>query len=305
MTAVRKIAAVGIVPLVLVTLVALAGPADAHGALTKPLSRAAACGPEGGAAARSKACQAARAAGDAGALREWDNLRVPGVAGKDRQMIPDGKLCSGGLAAYRGLDLPRSDWPTTRLTSGVRFAFAYRTTIPHRGSFRLYVTRNGYNPARRLKWSDLEPRPFAAVADPPVRGGAYVIKGRLPRGKSGRHIIFTIWQTTSTPDTYYSCSDVVFGGRSDGAGARPGTGARAPAAESKSKTPAPADAPRSAGSAAPGAGDQDGGGNEIKPVLRSSPGGPLIIGGGAIVVMLAGGAAFLLIRRGRRRAGHP
>jgi predicted carbohydrate-binding protein with CBM5 and CBM33 domain len=230
-TAVRKIAAVGIAPLV---LMALAGPADAHGAMTDPISRAAACGPEGGQAARSTACRAARAAGDAAALREWDNLKVPGVGGRDRRVIPDGKLCSGGLDAYRGLDLPRPDWPATRLTSGARFAFAYRTTIPHRGTFRLYVTRDGYNPARRLKWSDLEPRPFAAVADPPMRNGSYVMKGRLPRGKSGRHMIFTIWRNSSTPDTYYSCSDVVFGGRSGGAGGSAGGGG---AGKAKSPTP--------------------------------------------------------------------
>jgi predicted carbohydrate-binding protein with CBM5 and CBM33 domain len=289
-TAVRKIAAVGIAPLV---LMALAGPADAHGAMTDPISRAAACGPEGGQAARSTACRAARAAGDAAALREWDNLKVPGVGGRDRRVIPDGKLCSGGLDAYRGLDLPRPDWPATRLTSGARFAFAYRTTIPHRGTFRLYVTRDGYNPARRLKWSDLEPRPFAAVADPPMRNGSYVMKGRLPRGKSGRHMIFTIWRNSSTPDTYYSCSYVVFGGRSGGAGGSAGGGG---AGKAKSPTPTP----HGTASAAAGA---DGGTNEVQAVPRSSRGlVPLVTGGGAMAVVLAGGAALLLVRRGRRRA---
>jgi predicted carbohydrate-binding protein with CBM5 and CBM33 domain len=302
-TAVRKIATIGIAPLV---LIAMAGPAGAHGAMSKPISRAAACGPEGGPAARSKACQAARAAGGAQALREWDSLRVPGVGGKDRQSIPDGKLCSGGLDAYRGLDLPRPDWPATRLLSGARFAFAYRTTIPHRGAFRLYVTRNGYDPARRLRWSDLEPRPFAAVTDPPVRNGAYVIRGRLPRGKSGRHIIYTIWQTTSTPDSYYSCSDVVFRGRSSGAG---GTGAAGSAG--KSKTPAPTPTPHgteSGGAGDPAAGQDSGtgggtGGGEATAVNRSSHSSlPLITGGGAMAAVFAGGASLLLLRRRRRRA---
>ncbi|HEU5157538.1 MAG TPA: lytic polysaccharide monooxygenase [Streptosporangiaceae bacterium] len=297
MSAVRKIAALGSAPLV---LIALAGPADAHGALTDPISRAAACGPEGGQKARSRACQAARAAGDAQALRAWDNLRVPGVAGRDRQMIPDGKLCSGGLDAYRGLDLPRRDWPATRLTSGVRFAFAYRTTIPHRGTFALYVTKSGYSPARRLKWSDLEPRPFAKVTDPPIKNGSYVIKGRLPRGKSGRHVIYTIWRNSGTSDTYYSCSDVVFGARGAGAGAG-GAGK-----STGKKTSAPAAAPRGTESAAPdapaagpGGGASDGDVNAVNSSSHSAV--PVATGGGAAAVALAGGAALLLIRIRRRR----
>lgn len=290
MSAVRKIAAVGIIPLV---LVALAGPADAHGAMTNPISRAAACGPEGGQAARSKACQAARAVSDPAALRAWDNLRVSGVGGKDRQKIPDGKLCSGGLAAYRGLDLPRRDWPTTKLASGHRFTFGYRTTIPHRGTFKLYVTKSGYDPARRLKWSDLETRPFAAVADPPVRDSAYVIKGRLPRDKSGHHVIFTIWQNSSTADTYYSCSDVVFSGRSTHAGGV--AGARKSEGKSKDKATTAEPLPQATESA--GAGDR-----EVTAVNRSANSSlPMVAGGGAMAVVLAGGACLLLIRRGRRR----
>jgi chitin-binding protein len=295
----RKIAAVGVAPLVLMVI---AGPADAHGAMTSPISRAAACGPEGGQSARSKACQAARAASDANALREWDNLRVPDVNGRDRTMIPDGKLCSGGLDAYRGLDLPRPDWPATRLTSGARFTFAYRATIPHQGAFRLFVTRSGYNPKRRLTWSDLEPRPFAAVTDPPMRNGSYVIKGRLPRGKSGHHVIFTIWQTSSTPDTYYSCSDVVFSGRSSGAG-----GGGAPAARTTAKDNAPVSPPTPQGNDT-GASSPAGGGpgaandGKVNAANESSSTLPLIGGGSAIVLALAGGAALLLSQRRRRQA---
>jgi len=56
------------------------------------------------AARTSAACKAATAASGGGsAFTDWDNLRVPNVNGRDRQLIPDGKLCSGGS--------PRSgDW---------------------------------------------------------------------------------------------------------------------------------------------------------------------------------------------------
>ncbi|WP_284706362.1 lytic polysaccharide monooxygenase auxiliary activity family 9 protein [Micromonospora phytophila] len=202
---VRRLLAV--VALTVATVPLTGAPAAAHGAPTNPASRAAACGPEG----RQAGTPACRAAVEAGAaLREWDNIRVFGVAGRDRERIPDGELCSGGLSAYRGLDLPRADWPVTKLAAGARFTFRYRTTIPHKGTFRLYVTREGYNPTKRLTWASLESVPFLRVTDPPVRDGAYQLPGRLPADRSGRHLIYTVWQNSDTPDTYYSCSDVEF-----------------------------------------------------------------------------------------------
>jgi predicted carbohydrate-binding protein with CBM5 and CBM33 domain len=182
--------------------------AQAHGAPQNPISRAVACGPEGGQYLRTAACRAAIAAGDG--LTDWDNIRVANVAGRDRQRIPDGKLCSAGIDRHLGLDLPRGDWPATNLTSGDEYTFTYRETIAHQGVFRMYVTRDSYDATQPLSWADLETAPFLTATDPPEQGRAYVMKARLPAGKSGRHLIYTIWQNTSTPDTYYSCSDVVF-----------------------------------------------------------------------------------------------
>jgi chitin-binding protein len=154
---------------------------------------------------------------------EWDNLRVPGVNGRDRQVIPDGRLCSAGLDRFKGLDLPRADWPTTALPAGAARTFGYRTTIPHRGTFRLYLTRPGYTPTAPLRWADLDTEPFLTATDPAVRGGAYVLTGRLPAGRTGRHLIYTVWRNSSTPDTYYSCSDVVLTGSSAPASGEPST----------------------------------------------------------------------------------
>jgi predicted carbohydrate-binding protein with CBM5 and CBM33 domain len=228
----RRLAAVLAAPLLVTALIEVlaAAPAQAHGALNNPISRVVACGPEGGSDARSAACQAAIKVSGAEAFAAWDNLRVPDVNGRDRQLIPDGQLCSGGLDAYRGLDLARADWPATKLTSGADFTFTYRTTIPHQGSFRMYVTKDSYDPAKPLTWADLEAKPFLTATNPPIRGGAYVMPGRLPAGKSGRHLIYTIWQTTSTPDTYYSCSDVIFSGPggAGGAGSTPAAGTGRP-----------------------------------------------------------------------------
>jgi predicted carbohydrate-binding protein with CBM5 and CBM33 domain len=205
----RGVAALLVAAVPLALAVVAARPAVAHGALDNPVSRIAACRPAGGGCAAGAGGGAAAPRGGR-AYTDWDNLRLANVNGRDREVVPDGKLCSGGIARYRGLDLPRADWPATKLAAGARFTFSYRETIPHRGTFRLYLTRDGYHPTRPLRWSDLEPKPFLTVTDPPLKGEAYVFSGTLPGAKTGRHLIYTIWQNSSTPDTYYSCSDVVF-----------------------------------------------------------------------------------------------
>lgn len=276
-----------------VVILAVPQPAQAHGALTSPVSRLAACGTEG-ASAGSAACRAALAASDRKQWPDWDNLRIAGVDGRDREMIPDGKLCSAGLARYAGLDLARADWPATRLTSGASYTFAYRTTIPHAGTFKLYVTKDGYDPTRPLAWSALESKPFLAAKDPPVRDGAYRMKGKLPAGKSGRHLIYTIWQNSGSPDTYYSCSDVIFNnpaGQVARATPSPTAAPAKPAAAATSQAAPPA----SEAPAAPAA-----------PVARPEPEPvssisvlPLIGGGAAVIVLLGGLYAVFLIRKRR------
>lgn len=280
---VRRLLATVLVAAATVPLAAT--PAAAHGAPTDPVSRAAACGPEGRYAATS-ACRAAIEAG--AAVREWDNVRVAAINGRDRERIPDGELCSGGLSAYRGLDLPRTDWPSTELTAGVKFTFRYRTTIEHRGTFRLYVTTADYDPRRKLTWADLESRPFLTLTDPPVRAGAYRLAGRLPAGRSGRHLIYTIWQNSNTPDTYYSCSDVVFRGAKANA-------APSKAAAKKSAAAAPrtaASGPTPTESAVAAAADP---GVPVASVTDLGRRWPVLAGAAAVLVLA------LLIGAGRRR----
>ncbi|WP_063727382.1 lytic polysaccharide monooxygenase auxiliary activity family 9 protein [Streptomyces sp. RTd22] len=248
-----------------------AGPALAHGAPVDPISRTVACSPEGGREARSAACEAAKAAGGA-AFEEWDNLRIADVNGKDRQRIPDGKLCSAGIDGYRGLDLPRADWPSTRLAPGADLTLDYSSTIPHTGTFELYLTKRGYDPKRPLKWSDLDAKPFAKVKDPELTDGAYHLKAKLPSDRTGRQLLYTIWRNSSTPDTYYSCSDVVLS-----AGAK-NSDARAPAENSETT-----------GNTADRASDEtDGGGTAM----------PLVAGGSAAAVLTAAG---VFVTRRRRR----
>lgn len=175
-------------------------PAHAHGAPTDPASRAFLCSP-GQPTASSSPCRSAIAAGLPS--KEWDNIRLPDVRGQDAARVPDGKLCSAGLARYAGLDAPSAAWPVTKLKST---DFTYKATIPHQGSFRFYVTRDGYTPNQPLRWADLDQ--FLTVPSPPLVNGSYEFKVQLPKDRTGRHLIYTVWQNTDTPDTYYSCTDV-------------------------------------------------------------------------------------------------
>ncbi|MCX5424486.1 lytic polysaccharide monooxygenase [Streptomyces sp. NBC_00078] len=284
-----------------------AGPAQAHGAPTDPVSRVYACSPDGGGNARSAACKAAVAANGA-PFTLWDNLRVPDVAGRDRQVIPDGKLCSGGLSAYKGLDLARSDWPSTTLKPGAALTMKYASTIPHTGTFKLYLTKPGYDPRKPLTWSELPEQPFAAVKDPALANGAYRITAKLPSDRTGHHVLFTIWQNSSTTDTYYSCSDVVFAAAGSGTGG--GTEAPASAGGGKkgasagpSATPERRTTPsRSTETAA--SPQKDTSAPDSTPVASvsaddSGPSAPMLAGGAAAVLVLTGGAALAL--RLRRR----
>jgi chitin-binding protein len=223
-----RVAAVSAVPLAL--SMAGAAPASAHGSMTDPVSRVSGCFAEGPENPQSAACKAAVKAGGTQALYDWNEVNIPDAAGKHKQIIPDGKLCSAGRAKYKGLDLPRKDWPASKMKAGTH-SFSYKTTAPHKGSFELYITKSGYDPSKPLKWSDLESKPFAKVKDPQLQGGEYKFKGDVPK-RSGRHLIYSIWQRSDSPEAFYTCSDVTFSG----------AGAAASGAETKSAGGAP-DAP--------------------------------------------------------------
>ncbi|CAM5388959.1 GlcNAc-binding protein A [Streptomyces alboniger] len=291
-----------------------AAPAVAHGAPTDPVSRVYGCSPDGGEAGTA-ACRAAVAANGA-PFTAWDNLRVANVNGQDRQTVPDGQLCSGGLPAYRGLDLARADWPSTRMTPGASLTMRYASTIPHTGTFKFYLTKPGYDPTKPLTWSDLPEKPFAQVTDPTLTNGAYRLDATLPSDRTGRHVLYTIWQNSSTPDTYYSCSDVVFpaakssdaqaggGSATDGSGesATPSPTKAAEPAKSAPRSPTPTGpAPTTASS---GGRTEAGAAPDSTPVASaadsdSGPSTPTVAGGAAAVLLLSGGAALAL--RLRRR----
>lgn len=232
MTARRRaatVATLGIAPLALAGLAA--SPAVAHGSMTDPVSRVSACYAEGPESPQSAACKAAVEASGAQAFYDWNEVNIANAAGNHKSLIPDGKLCSANRDKYKGLDLPRADWPASKLGAG-NHTFHYKGTAPHKGSFELYITKEGYDPSKPLKWSDLEAQPFAKVTDPKLVNGEYVFDGTVP-SRSGRHLIYSIWQRSDSPEAFYTCSDVVFG--QDNGGSTPGGSEPAPVASAPSE----------------------------------------------------------------------
>ncbi|MFD9002917.1 lytic polysaccharide monooxygenase [Streptomyces sp. NPDC059582] len=218
MPARRKLAlaaALGTAPLALTALAA--APASAHGSMGDPVSRVAQCYAEGPESPKSAACRAAVAAGGTQALYDWNGVRIGDANGRHRTLVPDGKLCSANNEEFKGLDLARADWPATGVRSGA-YTFKYRVTAPHKGTFKVYLTQAGYDPTKPPAWSDLDlQHPVATATDPVATNGFYTFSGALPE-RSGRHLLYAAWQRSDSPEAFYSCSDVTFGGGSGGSG---------------------------------------------------------------------------------------
>ncbi|MFJ6916523.1 lytic polysaccharide monooxygenase [Streptomyces sp. NPDC101133] len=209
------VAVAGLAPLALTTLAA--APASAHGSMGDPVSRVSQCHAEGPENPKSAACKAAVAAGGTQALYDWNGIRIGNAAGKHQELIPDGKLCSAGDPAFKGMDLARADWPATGVSSG-SYTFKYRVTAPHKGTFKVYITKPGYDPSQPLGWGDLDlSAPVATATDPVASGGFYTFSGTLPE-RSGKHLLYAVWQRSDSPEAFYSCSDVTFGGADGGNG---------------------------------------------------------------------------------------
>ncbi|MFR0356624.1 lytic polysaccharide monooxygenase auxiliary activity family 9 protein [Streptomyces sediminimaris] len=204
-------------------VVSVGGRAEAHGTPMKPGSRTFLCWQDaltdtGEIKPVNPACKAAQQVGGTTPFYNWFSVLRSDGAGRTRGFVPDGELCSGGNPSFAGFDLPRDDWPLTHLTSGATVDFSYNAWAAHPGSFYVYITKDGFDPTKTLTWDDMEDTPFLTVDHPPLNGtpgtveANYSWSGKLPENKTGRHIIYMVWQRSDSAETFYSCSDVVFDG---------------------------------------------------------------------------------------------
>lgn len=286
---------------VLAMAAATAGTASAHGTMTGPVSRVAACYAEGPEHPVSQVCKDLVAASGTQPLYDWNEVNIANANGNHQALIPDGKLCSANRDKYQALDWPRTDWPATAVAAGA-FTFQFRTTAPHVGTQTVYVTKEGYDPTKPLKWSDLDPTPVAQVqVDRTATNGYYTYPGTLPQ-RTGRQLLYMIWQRSDSPEAFYSCSDVDFG-RPAAAGGAPvsALAAQAPAAPSDAQIAA--DAPKSTVAHHGHGGDPNSPAGLVVPTASAAVGtsatGPLLLAGAAAISV---GWAGMVLRRRRVEA---
>ncbi|MFF5634381.1 lytic polysaccharide monooxygenase [Streptomyces sp. NPDC012825] len=267
--------------------------ASAHGAVFNPVSRVAACYAEGPETPRSQVCKDLVADSGTQPLYDWNEVNIANADGQHRTLIPDGKLCSANREKYRALDWARTDWPATAVAAG-SFDFKVRATAAHSGTMTVYITRAGFDPTQPLKWSDLDATPVAVYhTTRTATDGYYDFTGTLP-ARTGRHIVYKVWQRSDSPEAFYSCSDVTFGGTARTAAA---TG---------TKAQAPTEAKIAAGAALSTVSHAGHGGDERPPALSaeaagtSSPLTPALAGAGALAAFAAGS---LLLGRRRTTSG--
>lgn len=199
------------------------GRAEAHGTPMKPASRTFMCWQDaltdtGEIKPVNPACRNAQAVSGTTPFYNWFSVLRSDGAGRTRGFVPDGQLCSGGNTNFTGFNAARDDWPLTHLTAGKTVDFSYNAWAAHPGWFYVYVTKDGFDPKKTLTWDDMEAQPFLSVDHPPLNGSPGTVEanyswtGQLPANKSGRHIIYMVWQRSDSAETFYSCSDVVFDG---------------------------------------------------------------------------------------------
>jgi predicted carbohydrate-binding protein with CBM5 and CBM33 domain len=184
--------------------------ASSHGSMESPLSRNYRCFKEGPENPQTAACRAAVQASGTQQLYDWNGYNQ-NPNGNHTAFVPDGQLCGAGHSNFGGMNLTRSDWVATGVSSGANVTFTYHATAPHSTSYhRMYVTRPGYSLSSPLRWADLQQ--FCQVGNIPVNNFRYRFNCTLPAGRSGRAILYHVWQRNDSPEAFYACIDVNFGG---------------------------------------------------------------------------------------------
>ncbi|WHT22722.1 lytic polysaccharide monooxygenase [Crossiella sp. CA-258035] len=195
---------------------ALTGVAQAHGSATDPPSRNYGCWQRWGSdfqnpamATRDPMCwQAWRA--NPNAMWNWNGLYRENLKGNHRGNIPNGQLCSGGHAEggrYNSMDTVGA-WQTVNKPR--RFTLTITDQARHGADYlQVYITKQGFNPATQaLGWDNLEQVAQTGRIAP---NGTYQVN--VDAGsRTGRHIVYTIWQASHLDQSYYFCSDVNFTG---------------------------------------------------------------------------------------------
>ncbi|WP_461033257.1 lytic polysaccharide monooxygenase [Streptomyces mayteni] len=188
--------------------------ATAHGSVADPLSRIYGCYLRWGSdwqnpdmEREDPMCwQAWRA--DTGAMWLWNALYREGTGGDFQAFIPDNQLCGAGLTdngRYAPMDTP-GPWRTTRV--GSTFTVDVFDEARHGADYlQVYVTRQGYDAETdALDWADLE----LVTETGRYASASHYVTQATATGRSGHHVVYTIWKASHGDQIYFMCSDVTF-----------------------------------------------------------------------------------------------
>jgi predicted carbohydrate-binding protein with CBM5 and CBM33 domain len=193
--------AVGILP--------WSGVAQAHGTIVNPASRAYQCWKTWGSSHTNPAMQqqdpmcwqAFQANPDT--MWNWMSALRDGLGANFQGSTPDGQLCSNALSRNNSLNQPGA-WKATNV--GRSFTVQLYDQASHGADyFRVYVTKQGFNPATQsLGWGNLDLITTTGRYAPAQNISFNVSTS----GRTGPHILFVIWQASHLDQAYMWCSDI-------------------------------------------------------------------------------------------------
>lgn len=187
-------------------------PIIAHGTVTYPPSRVWVCFNELTTGVSnettSPACTASVIGWGTQAFYDWSEVARMDANDMHRDIIMDGNLASAGRPdKFGGIDQARSDWVATDVVPGP-FTLTWTNSAPHQTLYyEVYITKADWTPDQPLTWDNIElvtrtgPRTASATDD---------IDLVLPQ-RTGKHVLYSIWQRSLTPEAFYSTSDIDFG----------------------------------------------------------------------------------------------
>ncbi|KVD81032.1 chitin-binding protein [Burkholderia sp. ABCPW 14] len=245
----RRAATLGAAATLATSLAAMFAPVDdaaAHGAVGFPIARQYQCRLEGGywdpadgSGIPNDDCRAAYRTGNNSAypFTQWNEVSANPVGqGNDlaqlKAAVPDGLLCAGGDTSKAGLDkAPATVWRKTQLTprSGHVELMWENTTSHNPARMRVFISKPSYDPARPLRWDDLQQIYDAPAPAPVPANGAghlpgsiqsfYKLDVTLPAGRTGDAVLYSYWQRIDAGNEgFFNCSDVTIAANESASG---------------------------------------------------------------------------------------
>lgn len=205
------------------TVALISANVNAHGYMTAPQDYAYSCSV--GSTSNSQLCNST-------VSNEKMGIRQGNAAGDHKAVLMDGKICSASMGgAFDVLDVPSSQRYATKLKRNAQgqIDIQYTITAGHKTWYWDYfVTRDGFNPdTDKLTWADLERIDVIDSKGEFLNSGQYTHKVKWPADKTGKRILFQVWQRQDpsnkkhdvlgdprgdvwdSQEAFYSCANVI------------------------------------------------------------------------------------------------